>query len=129
MAPVARALADLEAVGAAGVGEQADAVRRGRALREEAGAVGVVAAAVEQHAESQVEAHALADAERDMVGVVARFIAQDADRLVHAVALRIARGPVSIVAALVPQDADPAVIADPLGEELRLVAMVAALVA
>ncbi len=118
----------LPSVRAAAVAQDPDPVRGRAPLGERRRLVAIVSGAVDEHADGKVQPHTLTDADRELVTVVA-FVAQDSDRLVHAVALRVAHGAISIVARFVPQQAHAVVVAHALREHLGLVDVVAGFVA
>src|SRR5258705_10555157 len=86
----AEPLGDLPPVRAARVDEQTNAVSGRRSLRHVWRLVVVVARAVVQHADREIETHALPNADAQLIPVVAGFVAQHADGLVHADALGVA---------------------------------------
>ena len=88
-----------------------------------------IAGRIHEHAHSEVEPHALPHAESERVAIAAGLIAQDADGFMHARSLRVAHGVVTIRPATVPEQAEPVVVAGALGVELRLVAIIASVVA
>ena len=119
----------LEGVGPRFVSKQAEAIRGAARLRERSRTVMIVSRCVVEHADRHVESHSLADADAERIAIVAVLLAQHTDRLVHAVALRVADGAVLVVARAVPEEAEREVIAGALAEHVDAIAIVAAIVA
>src|SRR5436305_1877202 len=121
--PRERMVVHLERIGARFVGEYAQAIGGAARLGERIRTIVIVSRRVVEHAERHVEPHSLSDADAERIAIVAAFLAQHADSLVHAVALRVAYGAVLVVAGAVPEQAERDVVPGALAEHVDAIAV------